>query len=93
MTSGCFVVPNLVDYDAARASFSWEAARHELSGLPGGSGLNIAHETIDRHASGPSRNRVALTWLSKSGTVSLRLSRGKALGGRGGSLRLDLDFV
>jgi len=59
-----------MDYDAARSSFSWEAARRELSGLPGGMGLNIAHETIDRHASGPSRDRVALTWLSKSGAIS-----------------------
>ena len=36
------VTPNLVDYEAARASFSWDAARAELSGLPGGRGLNIA---------------------------------------------------
>ena len=69
MTSGWSVVPNLVDYDEARASFSWEAARRRLSGLPGGIGLNIAHETIDRHASGPSRNRVALKCLGKSGAV------------------------
>jgi hypothetical protein len=37
------VVPNVVDYAAARAGFSWAAARAELAGLPGGRGLNIAH--------------------------------------------------
>jgi hypothetical protein len=28
--------PNMVDYDEARARFSWTAARAELAGLPGG---------------------------------------------------------
>ena len=45
------VAPNLIDYDAARATFSWERAmREELSGLPDGAGLNIAYEAVDRHA-------------------------------------------
>ena len=35
--------PQLGDYDQERASFSWEAARAELDGLPGGHGLNIAY--------------------------------------------------
>jgi acetyl-CoA synthetase len=59
--------PNLVDYEAACASFSWEAAARELDGLPGGRGLNIAHEAVDRHASGPRRDRVAIRWLGRSG--------------------------
>ncbi len=63
------VVPNLRDYEQARAAFSWEAARRELDGLPGGRGLNIAHEAIDRHAAGPLRDRVALCWLGKAGEV------------------------
>ena len=45
------VEPNLVDYDDARRSFTWEAARAALDGLPGG-GLNIAHEAVTRHATG-----------------------------------------
>ncbi len=57
---------NLVDYNATRISFSWDAARRELDGLPGG-GLNIAHEAIDRHANGSRRNQVALRWLDKAG--------------------------
>lgn len=59
--------PWLTDYDAERASFSWENARSLLDGLPGGRGLNIAHECVDRHALGPRRNCVALRWLGRSG--------------------------
>ena len=61
------VPPNLVDYEAVRASFRWEAARAGLSGLPGGAGLNIAHEAIDRHARGERASRVALRWIGKIG--------------------------
>jgi len=47
------VVPNLQDYQQARAAFSGDQARRELDGLPGEQGLNIAHEAADRHAEGP----------------------------------------
>ncbi len=63
------VTPTLVDYEAARAGFSWAEARRELSGLPGGRGLNIAHEAVDRHAAGPRAGHLALRWLGKSGAV------------------------
>lgn len=46
------VTPNLADYERSRARFSWQDARAELDGLPHGSGLNIAHEAVDRHAAG-----------------------------------------
>jgi acetyl-CoA synthetase len=62
-------VPNLADYDAARAAFSWEAALRALDGLPGGGGLNIAHEAVDRHAAGPRRDRLAIRWRGKRGAV------------------------
>jgi acetyl-CoA synthetase len=65
----CAVAPNLRDYDRERAAFSWDEARRELDGLPGGRGLNIAHEAIDRHAAGPRRDRVAIRWLAKDGRV------------------------
>jgi acetyl-CoA synthetase len=61
------VVPNLLAYDGTRAEFSWAAGRAELDGLPDGRGLNIAHETVDRYAAGPRRDRVALRWLAKDG--------------------------
>jgi len=63
------VPPNLLDYQRTRAEFSWDAARHALDGLPGGSGLNIAHEAIDRHATGPLRGKLALRWIGKRGEV------------------------
>ncbi len=59
------VRPNLLDYDAARAAFTWEATRRSLDGLPGGRGLNIAHEAVDRHAGGPRSSRIALRWLGR----------------------------
>ena len=63
------VEPNLRDYAATCASFSWSSARRELDGLPGGAGLNIAHEAVDRHAAGPLRDRVALRWLGRRGEL------------------------
>lgn len=61
--SGWVTPPNLMDYDEARATFSWEETRGYLDGLPGGAGLNIAHEAIDRHATGPRGRHVALRWI------------------------------
>ncbi|MEZ5602907.1 MAG: acetate--CoA ligase [Burkholderiaceae bacterium] len=63
--AGLPVRPNLVDYDAERAGFSWASARRSLDGLPGGRGLNIAHEAVDRHAAGPRSTRIALRWLGR----------------------------
>jgi acetyl-CoA synthetase len=60
------VVPNLHDYDAVCATFSWQAVRRELAGLPAG-GLNIAHEAVDRHAQGARRNHAAIRWLGSNG--------------------------
>jgi acetyl-CoA synthetase len=40
-----------------------------LDGLPGGLGLNIAHEVVDRHANGPYCDRPAIRWLNQGGTV------------------------
>ncbi|MFN8457716.1 MAG: acetate--CoA ligase, partial [Anaerolineae bacterium] len=63
------VEPNLLNYEQTRATFRWEAIRQELEGLPGGQGLNIAHEAVDRHANGPLRDRLALRWLGREGTI------------------------
>jgi acetyl-CoA synthetase len=61
--------PNLGDYEEACRSFTWERARAELDGLPGGLGLNIAHEAVDRHAAGPRAEQVAIRWLGRDGVV------------------------
>ncbi len=59
--------PLLADYERARREFSWPRARAELDGLPGGRGLNIAHEAVDRHAAGPLADAAALRWLGRDG--------------------------
>ena len=46
--------------------FSWETARAELEGLPGG-GLNIAHEAVDRQVRAGRGETIALRWLGKNG--------------------------
>jgi len=65
--------PNLADYATAVRGFSWDdVRRRELEGLPGGRGLNIAHEAVDRHAAGVFRDHVALRWkAAESGTRDL----------------------
>ncbi len=63
------VRPNLVDYDATCAGFTWDEARRGLSGLPGGRGLNIAHEAVDRHAAGPNAEREALRFVRADGST------------------------
>jgi acetyl-CoA synthetase len=66
---GLAVEPNLRDYEESRRTFSWDGARRLLDGLPGGQGLNIAHEAIDRHANGPRAGHLAIRWLGKNGEV------------------------
>jgi len=63
------VAPNLTDYAAERARFTWEDARRRLDGLPGGRGLHIAHEAVDRHARGARQGRVAIRWRGRHGEV------------------------
>ena len=63
------VTPNLLDYGAACGAGFWDDARAELDGLPGGAGLNIAHEAVDRHVAGARAERLALRWLGRSGDV------------------------
>jgi acetyl-CoA synthetase len=63
------VLPNLLDYEQERTPDVWERARKSLDGLPGGNGLNIAHEAVDRHVGGARRDQLALRFLSRSGEV------------------------
>lgn len=61
------VQPNLADYDAARRDFSWDQARQALAGLPGGRGLNIAYEAIDRHVAEGRGGKEALRFVQADG--------------------------
>jgi len=65
---GLAVRPNMVDYDADRAAFSWDEARRALSGLPDG-GVNIAYEAVDRHASTERAGHEALRFIRADGTA------------------------
>ncbi|MCK2127929.1 acetate--CoA ligase [Thauera aromatica] len=64
------VPPNLADYAATCAGFSWTAVRAELDGFPGG-GLNIAHEAVERHARGERCTRVAFRFLGQDAVREL----------------------
>ncbi|MCJ9428847.1 acetate--CoA ligase [Kordiimonas marina] len=61
--------PNMDDYGAVRARFTWEGARRTLDGLAGG-GLNIAYEAVDRHVRHGKGDKTAIRWLAKSGEVT-----------------------
>ncbi|GGH90867.1 acetate--CoA ligase [Arthrobacter liuii] len=61
------VQPNLLDYGAARRDFSWDQARQELAGLPGGRGLNIAYEAVDRHVAEGHGGKEALRFVKADG--------------------------
>lgn len=68
--TGAFPVqPNLSDYEASYAAFSWEQARQALAGLPGGRGLNIAYEAVDRHAAGDLSGKEALRFVRADGSI------------------------
>ena len=64
------IPPNLQEYEAACARFSWEALRREFTGVSGGRGMNMAHAAVDRHAEGPLADHLALRWLSPDGDAT-----------------------
>jgi acetyl-CoA synthetase len=57
---------NLPDYEAVRASFTWQEARDQLDGLPAG-GLNMAYEAVDRHVARGHGDVIAFRFLSEEG--------------------------
>jgi acetyl-CoA synthetase len=58
--------PNLADYDQARGRLKWDDFEGEIQGLPGG-GLNISHETLDRHLATPVQDKAAIIWEGSGG--------------------------
>ncbi|MCI4679665.1 acetate--CoA ligase [Rhodoblastus acidophilus] len=59
---------NLVDYEEGVREFSWDKARGQLDGLPGG-GLNIAHEAVDRHIVAGHGEKHALRWIGRDDQI------------------------
>ncbi|MGZ3424004.1 MAG: acetate--CoA ligase [Polyangiales bacterium] len=85
--------PNLFDYERARRDLTWDRARRSLSGLPGGRGLNIAYEAVDRHAKGARRDKVAIRWIGKDGrTENLTYGRLSALSNQFANALLGLGL-
>jgi hypothetical protein len=64
------VEPILGDYEKVCAGFTWSEARAALQGLPGGRGLNIAHEAVDRHAASDYAAAVALRCVGRDDSVT-----------------------
>ncbi|HEX6198153.1 MAG TPA: acetate--CoA ligase [Jiangellaceae bacterium] len=62
--------PNLADYEITRKEFTWTDARRRLTGLPGRRGLNIAYESVDRHAAGPFADKVAIRFRDRHGEIT-----------------------
>ena len=63
-----FARANLRNYEGCVGTFSWAQARGLLDGLPGG-GLNIAHETVDRHVLAGRGGKLALRWIGRNNAV------------------------
>jgi len=63
------VPPNMIDYAATCATFSWAVARKEFLSATRPAGVNIADLAIDRHAEGPLADRVALRFVNRDGTA------------------------
>jgi acetyl-CoA synthetase len=59
-----------LDGELAAGEFSWARARAQLDGLPGGRGLNIAHECVDRHAAGELAGKAALRLVPRHGPAT-----------------------
>jgi len=59
--------PNLQDYETTCATFRWDDAARLLDGLPGGAGLNIGYEAVDRHLLHGRGARSALRWIGRTG--------------------------
>ncbi len=64
------VEPNLLDYERECARFDWSDAEHMLDGLPGGRGLNIAYEAVDRHVAAGRGDRLAIRHIAREGATT-----------------------
>ena len=69
ITSTPLIDANLMDYALGVRSFNWDDERRNLEGLPDGNGLNIAHEAVDRHATGDKKHQIALRWIRHDRTT------------------------
>jgi acetyl-CoA synthetase len=59
--------PNLLDYDKTYKNFSWEKAEKEMVEFFSDGKLNIAHNIVDRHATGKNKDKTALLFEGARG--------------------------
>ncbi|MFZ3573027.1 acetate--CoA ligase [Streptomyces sp. BH097] len=62
--------PNLADYERERRWFTWSNARGQLHGLPGGCGLNMAYEAVDRHVDAGHGETAALRCVGRDDALT-----------------------
>lgn len=59
------IVPHLLDYEKAKATFSWEAVAKELSSDSEIKNINIAYLAVEKKANSSLKNTVAFRFISK----------------------------
>lgn len=57
--------PNLAEYNTFYKVFDWKKEQSGLTGLPGGKGINIAYEAVDRHTEGQLKDSLAIRFIRK----------------------------
>ncbi len=62
--------PSAPDYPDLVHDFTWEHAREALARLPGGRGLNIAHEAVDRHVDDGRGDQAAIRCIAADGSTT-----------------------
>ena len=62
--------PTAPDYPDLLRGFTWDHAREDLDRLPGGPGLNIAHEAVDRHVDEGRGDQGAIRWGAADGSTT-----------------------
>ena len=64
-TQVAVIEPNLDNYGAYVRKFTWKDGAQDLTGMPDGGGINMAHEAVVRHAGGMLKDHVALRWIRR----------------------------
>ncbi len=62
--------PTAPDYPDLLRGFTWDHAREDLDRLPGGPGLNIAHEAVDRHVDEGRGDQAAIRCVAADGSTT-----------------------
>jgi acetyl-CoA synthetase len=63
------IAPNMLDYAATCATFSWTRERDGFLGASRPAGFNIADLAVDRHADGALAGKPAIRWIASSGAA------------------------